>query len=162
MNDYTKQLEEQNESLTQKLAALQEVHANMHKNLYLMENVVGYNDGTKERVQTSVIHGVVNLKAIIDAHKAHPFTGKTPWTMLGYVIRKPSWAVIEHKEMLEAGSDTASGDEYSFTPEFTWIEGWSFMNQKWITKMTSSDAGVYDMRFLQDIGVLNLTELPDG
>jgi hypothetical protein len=164
MNDYTKQLEAANEALSQKLAALQEVHATMHKHLYLMENVVGYDDGTKERVQTVVIYGIANLKSIIDAHKARPFCGKTPWTMLGYVIRKPSWAMIENRELMNGGSDVTGSDEYFFKPDFTWIDGWEWQNDKkaWVCKMTSSDAGVYDMRFLQDIGVLNLTELPDG
>jgi hypothetical protein len=56
------------------------------------------------------------------------------------------------------------GDEYFFKPDFTWIDGWEWQSGKkaWVCKMTSNDAGVYDMRFLQDIGVLNLTELPDG
>lgn len=162
MSDYTKQLEEQNESLRQKLAALQEVHASMHNNLYIMENVVGYNDGAKDRVQTIVVHGIENLKQLIRAHRDHPFTGKSPWTLLGFVIRKPSWAMIENGEMMHAGSDAAGGDEYYFNTDLTWIDGWSFIDNKWVTKMTSTDAGVYNMKFLQDIGALNLTELPDG
>jgi hypothetical protein len=164
MNDYTKQLEAANEALTQKLAALQEVQANMHKHLYILENVVGYGDGTRERVQTVIVHGTENLKHLIAAHKAQPFTGKTPWVLLGYVIRKPSWAIIENREMVEGDSKANGGDEYYFSTDFTWIEGWAWEKNKqtWKTLMSSSDAGVYDMRFLQDIGVLNLTELPDG
>jgi len=166
MNDYTKQLEEQNEALQQKLSKFERTFSELHEELYIVERVIGRPSGIMERHQTIIVYSRKNLKCLIDSYKKLPLTAGdaavTSWVNLGFVIRHPIWAIIQESDMIEVGRRNVR-EEYYFKQDFTWVDGWYLSDTNtWECNMISDFAGVCDMRFLEEIGAINLTELPDG
>ena len=153
MNDYEKQLEEQNEELQKKLGSLQKDFHSIRRNMYIMNTVYGYivkpEDkmfNTLEYTGLVVMHGIDNLKLYIKTLKSYDSVEGSKCKHLGYTLSVPGSTVFRGKLVQH------KGEIYNLNTKLQLVEGWEF-NREY------NDWQVYDSGNAMELNMALLTAI---